>query len=308
MEFRTMFRNKTRGFTLIELLVVIAIIAILAAILFPVFAKVRGKARAIACASNLHQLGLAYVQYTIDYDDTTLIVNKTKVKPGGIDGTGYTPAWFSPLLPYIKSQNVFLCPDRNQGFTATSKATDNSTTDPAGCWDNINTTGQCLGYGYNDGIVSDGGYGMVTSNASGAKRLGRNIASITSEANTIAFGDTYDSPSYSTALDNIDSDLGKAGTAVSSAGLRHTGFENMCFVDGHVKPIKMVVASYNSGAFIVGLPANQSDAIKWCIDPNQVPDYSWDGSSVTSDYPLQSGTENCTQAVADLYSHVTIIP
>src|SRR3984893_11508515 len=69
MEFRKMFRNKSNGFTLIELLVVIAIIAILAAILFPVFAKVREKARQSSCASNEKQLGLAFAQYTQDYDE-----------------------------------------------------------------------------------------------------------------------------------------------------------------------------------------------------------------------------------------------
>jgi prepilin-type N-terminal cleavage/methylation domain-containing protein len=61
---------KRNGFTLIELLVVIAIIAILAAILFPVFAKVREKARQASCASNEKQLGLAFVQYIQDYDES----------------------------------------------------------------------------------------------------------------------------------------------------------------------------------------------------------------------------------------------
>jgi len=61
---------RHRGFTLIELLVVIAIIAILAAILFPVFARAREKARTSACSSNLRQIGQALTQYTSDYDET----------------------------------------------------------------------------------------------------------------------------------------------------------------------------------------------------------------------------------------------
>ena len=308
-----MFRNKNNGFTLIELLVVIAIIAILAAILFPVFAKVREKARATACLSNLHQLGLAYVQYTIDYDDTTLIVDKANL-PGGIDGTGYTPNWFAPLLPYIKSQNVFLCPDRNQPFTSTSNADDQAngaTKDPYGCWDNVNTTGQCLGYGYDDGLVSDGGYGMVTSNNPASQRLGRSLSAITSEAQTVAFGDTTDNPGYSVAMDNINSQLGvtasNPGGTQSTALLRHNGWQNMCFVDGHAKAIKMVVANYGTfGA--IGLPANQSDAVDWCIDPNQTPDYSWLKKPITTKYPLQNGTETCSQAIADLYAHSTVLP
>jgi prepilin-type N-terminal cleavage/methylation domain-containing protein len=63
-----MFKGK-KGFTLIELLVVIAITAILAAILFPVFAKAREKAKQSTCQSNLKQIGLAMIQYAQDYDD-----------------------------------------------------------------------------------------------------------------------------------------------------------------------------------------------------------------------------------------------
>src|SRR5213594_3906966 len=63
-------RNQWSGFTLIELLVVIAIIAILAAILFPVFAQARDKARAASCLSNLKQMGVSWMMYAQDYDET----------------------------------------------------------------------------------------------------------------------------------------------------------------------------------------------------------------------------------------------
>ena len=87
--------HKLLAFTLIELLVVIAIIAILAAILFPVFAKAREKARQTACASNLKQIALAELQYVQDYDE---IFPMQTVE-------------FSGLFPYTKTNQVFVCPD-----------------------------------------------------------------------------------------------------------------------------------------------------------------------------------------------------
>jgi prepilin-type N-terminal cleavage/methylation domain-containing protein/prepilin-type processing-associated H-X9-DG protein len=94
----TILKNRIRisGFTLIELLVVIAIIAILAAILFPVFAQAREKARAATCQSNLKQFGLAFAMYTADYDEV------------------YPPTylWKSRLQPYIKTVEINYCPSR----------------------------------------------------------------------------------------------------------------------------------------------------------------------------------------------------
>jgi prepilin-type N-terminal cleavage/methylation domain-containing protein/prepilin-type processing-associated H-X9-DG protein len=91
---------KRSGFTLIELLVVIAIIAILAAILFPVFAKAREKARQSSCLSNEKQLALAIMQYVQDYDETM---------PMYADG-GYKYNWDTAVLPYVKNSQVFNCP------------------------------------------------------------------------------------------------------------------------------------------------------------------------------------------------------
>src|SRR5665213_681011 len=100
-----------KGFTLIELLVVIAIIAILAAILFPVFAKVREKARQTTCASNEKQIGLAILQYTQDYDEKLPAgapgVYDAAVSQGRGAGTG----WAGCVRPYVKSIDLFHCPD-----------------------------------------------------------------------------------------------------------------------------------------------------------------------------------------------------
>lgn len=93
---------KQRAFTLIELLIVIAIIAILAAILFPVFASAREKARQVACLSNLKQIGLAYSQYEQDYDETV---------PCGDNDYGFGTGWAGMIYPYVKSTQVYLCPN-----------------------------------------------------------------------------------------------------------------------------------------------------------------------------------------------------
>jgi prepilin-type N-terminal cleavage/methylation domain-containing protein/prepilin-type processing-associated H-X9-DG protein len=92
-----------RGFTLIELLVVIAIIAILAAILFPVFAKAREKARQTSCLSNLKQIVLGLLQYAQDYDETTPRRRPSATAP-------QNEFWWNVVQPYVKNTQLFLCP------------------------------------------------------------------------------------------------------------------------------------------------------------------------------------------------------
>lgn len=90
------------AFTLIELLVVIAIIAILAAILFPVFAQAREKARQASCMSNLKQGALAVMQYTQDYDETFPV--------GHMQLNWVNQSWVISVQPYMKNLAVFFCP------------------------------------------------------------------------------------------------------------------------------------------------------------------------------------------------------
>src|SRR5512135_1254151 len=93
-------RAKRIGFTLIELLVVIAIIAILAAILFPVFAQAREKARQTACLSNSKQLSTSIAMYTQDYDETMILA---------VEWNDWS-IWTDRIQPYMKSWDIMYCP------------------------------------------------------------------------------------------------------------------------------------------------------------------------------------------------------
>lgn len=108
-------RTRPNGFTLIELLVVIAIISILAAILFPVFAQAREKARAVACLSNTKQLGTAVQMYTQDNDERLFFRSgqsnpATSLSRVGVTAGGNASRWWNQLMPYVKSNSVLLCP------------------------------------------------------------------------------------------------------------------------------------------------------------------------------------------------------
>ncbi|MHB8996304.1 MAG: DUF1559 family PulG-like putative transporter [Armatimonadota bacterium] len=133
-----------RGFTLIELLVVIAIIAILAAILFPVFAKAREKARQSSCLSNIKQISLGMLQYAQDYDEVML---RATTKWGA--GTNDYYSWMWVLQPYIKNTQIMTCP------SATASG-----------WNGANNTTQNTGYGLLISIAGSYALGSLKTPAS----------------------------------------------------------------------------------------------------------------------------------------------
>jgi prepilin-type N-terminal cleavage/methylation domain-containing protein/prepilin-type processing-associated H-X9-DG protein len=172
--------NFYRGFTLIELLVVIAIIAILAAILFPVFAQAREKARQTACLSNTKQLALGVFMYAQDYDET-LPVAGTNAQCRG--------RWQWQIFPYVKNEQIFTCPNLAsapwRAIVTTYDCAANSGR-PA-------TPGLRLGqqdkggYGWNYALhgASGGVTGVPLDNASGYS-----LAAINKPADTICIGET----------------------------------------------------------------------------------------------------------------------
>ena len=107
--------TRASGFTLIELLVVIAIIAILAAILFPVFAQAREKARQTTCLSNVKQLGTGLMMYAQDYDET-LPLSSFSAVPGQSVNSIQNPKWADVIQPYVKNDGIFMCPSDSDPY------------------------------------------------------------------------------------------------------------------------------------------------------------------------------------------------
>ncbi len=221
-------RSKS-GFTLIELLVVIAIIAILAAILFPVFAQARAKARQASCMSNLKQLGLGMAQYVQDYDETypylyNGLTQTDSSMPGATyyvcygGGWGSFVTWMDMIYPYVKNKGVFQCAGKN----------------PYGSTDMSGTGPACPSYGYNDGI---GCSVLNPYNQSGPV----SVASIKRPSECILFMDAATGYFYATnelsyAGATADSSY---GTSVGKFYTPHNDGSNICFADGHVKWYKV---------------------------------------------------------------------
>lgn len=196
-----------RGFTLIELLVVIAIIAILAAILFPVFARAREKARQTSCLNNVKQLCLAILQYTQDYDER------------------YTPAYCTnphvpwPLLlqPYVKNQQVVTCPSDNDPWNG-------SLTSYTPRWE----ISYILNYRMHPSLDSATGTGVKM----GAVARPAEVITLTENAD----GSTSNlQPTCQYAWGTSGSSVSAGYNPWARLSFRHNGGANCGFADGHAK-------------------------------------------------------------------------
>jgi prepilin-type N-terminal cleavage/methylation domain-containing protein/prepilin-type processing-associated H-X9-DG protein len=236
---------KRNGFTLIELLVVIAIIAILAAILFPVFASAREKARQTTCSSNLRQIGLAIKQYVQDNDETYPYDRLN----------GYP--WEAAVYPYVKSAKAFACPSNpNNG------ATINGTPVAATGIPAIPVSYVCVGgsqdgydgYGANDiygGPVPMPYYLDGNGNFNGSSSISSKYVS---PSNTILVGETR---SQNGSTVRGDPDFWTDQTDFEMQG--HSGMSNFLFADGHVKAMKPTATGSTLNMWNMNNTTNMND-------------------------------------------------
>ena len=197
-----MLTRSARGFTLIELLVVIAIIAILAAILFPVFAQARQKARQANCLSNLKQVELAWIMYAQDYDEVVAPIWIRWDPSITANWTGGAH-WPYLLQPYTKNTGIFTCPTK-------PKQTWNG--DP--CY--YSSTNGGYGQNYYLGYVHRAN--LTATWDVPAVSLGE----IKAPAKLVVHGD----------VENANPTLYRSAAYISS---RHNGGSNVSFADGHAK-------------------------------------------------------------------------
>ncbi|HLK61263.1 MAG TPA: DUF1559 domain-containing protein [Chthonomonadaceae bacterium] len=230
MSAASLTRRCGRAFTLIELLVVIAIIAILAAILFPVFAQAREKARAISCLSNGRQTGLALMLYLQDYDEKYPQEHPSSSNPAVDDSNGQLEnidygSPFDKILPYVASKDssetqLYICP---------------SDPDPHGLH-LLDSRGACIGS--NPPAPPPGPLSSYLLNA--YYLFGATLAQITTPAQSIYIAERKDSfcdVHYHPWLDEAQLPTGPSDTSdpLAIASLRHSGGSNYVYADGHAK-------------------------------------------------------------------------
>jgi prepilin-type N-terminal cleavage/methylation domain-containing protein/prepilin-type processing-associated H-X9-DG protein len=232
-------RNR-KGFTLIELLVVIAIIAILAAILFPVFAAAREKARATSCLSNLKQNALATISYVQDYDESYPLDIEVPANDSCIE------TYAQLLIPYQKSAGTWICPDAPtemswQGFANVLGAVSSAA---AG----LTLTGICpsspniafSSYGINDSVFEYPGNLTAFLEHEGTATTDSMIV-YPDQTGLMFDGYGADGPSTTTGTTEAETLLEGSTTLhgcepiIQNMDGVHNGNSNAAFCDGHVK-------------------------------------------------------------------------
>lgn len=198
--------SRSKGFTLIELLVVIAIIAILAAILFPVFAKAREKARQTSCLSNIKQLSLAMLQYLQDYDDTF---------PAAIPGN--SPIWPHQIYPYVDNWQVYKCPSNGLWRTGST------------VWDGQTYPDGLPNYCFTE-LLWDGRQAGTPVPLATVRRPAEKYMCF--DANSLIFGSAG---GMLTATECADWSCGTKVESTHLWAVPHNGGVNIGFVDGHAK-------------------------------------------------------------------------
>jgi prepilin-type processing-associated H-X9-DG protein len=192
-------------------LVVIAIIAILAAILFPVFAKAREKARQSSCQSNLKQIGVAIMQYAQDYDERLPACRLQDNWANPYDNNNLqTMDWRAAIQPYIKSLQVLACPS-------------NTGTDKSGS----NGGGRSGGFFHHYAMPTSGG-GNQTNGFSYNVGYSASLAAISAPAQTLQAVET---------VSQGNPDI-YGGNARNDKFTKHSDMGNFLYCDGHVKAQK----------------------------------------------------------------------
>ncbi|MBC7526260.1 MAG: prepilin-type N-terminal cleavage/methylation domain-containing protein [Chthonomonadaceae bacterium] len=234
--------GNQKGFTLIELLVVIAIIAILAAILFPVFAQAREKARGISCLSNEKNIGTAMLMYAQDFDET-IVPWLVRNSPGAVRKDR---AWTGLLQPYIKNggnfpaNGIMKCPSYSEA--SLKKGANSVDCDGPGGLDPYFPAEEQYGnYGISFGMSSPGGAGTQTSplywypGSDAYAGFARAMSAVVRPAETAIVSD---------GTTQFKIGVGWVTTFGCEAAEAHQGGGNFVFLDGHAKRVNRNAERY----------------------------------------------------------------